>query len=102
MDGRKTRRPRRKFSDDFKAETVRLVRTGGKSVVQIARDLDLTESAVTRWVQQAKIEEGNGPPGALTRAERAELVQLRRENLQLRMEREILKKATAFFAKEHA
>ena len=102
MDGRKKRRTRRKFSDDFKAETVRLVRTGGKSVLQIARDLDLTESAVTRWVQQAKIEEGSGPPGALTRAERAELVQLRRDNLQLRMEREILKKATAFFAKEHA
>lgn len=102
MDGRKRPRTRRKFNDEFKAETVRLVQTGGKSLVQIARDLDLTESAVTRWVQQAKIEEGRGPAGALSRAERAELVQLRRENLQLRMEREILKKATAFFAKEHA
>jgi transposase len=102
MERRKEKRKRRKFSDDFKAETVRLVHTGGKSLAQIARDLDLTESAVTRWVQQAQIETGRGPAGALTRAERAELVELRRENLQLRMERDILKKATAFFAKEHA
>jgi transposase-like protein len=64
--------------------------------------LDLTPSALRRWVAQAEIEAGQGPPGALTRAEREELVRLRRENRQLQMEREILKKATAFFAKEHA
>ena len=101
MEGRKRPRKRRRFSEEFKADTVRLVRTGGKSLVQIARDLDLTPSAVTRWVQQAKIEEGRGPAGALTRAEREELARLRRENVKLRMERDILKKATAFFAKEH-
>ena len=81
---------------------MRLVREGGKTIGQVVRDLDLTESAVRRWVEQAKIEVGEGPPGALTRAEREELVRLRRENRQLQMEREILKKATAFFAKEHA
>jgi transposase len=97
-----TGRKRRKFTDEFKAETVRLVREGGKTIGQVVRDLDLTESAVRRWVEQAKIEVGEGPPGALTRAEREELVRLRRENRQLQMEREILKKATAFFAKEHA
>ena len=98
MKGRK----RRQFSDEFKVETVRLVREGGKGIAQVARELDLTESAVWRWVQEAKIEGGQGPPGALTRAEREELGRLRRENRQLQMEREILKKAAAFFAKEHA
>ena len=94
------KRKRRKFTDEFKAEAVLLARESEKSVGQIARDLDMTESALRRWVEQAAIEEGHGPPGALTRAEREELGQLRRENKQLRMEREILKKATAFFAKE--
>jgi len=96
------KRKRRQFTDEFKAEAVRLVGESGKSVGQIARDLDLVESALRRWVEQAAIEAGRGTPGALTRAEREELVQLRREIKQLRMEREILKKATAFFAKEHA
>lgn len=94
------RKPRR-FTDEFKAETVRLVREGGQSPRQVALDLDLTKSAVERWVRQAAIEEGR-LPGALTRAEREELTRLRRENKQLQMEREILKKAAAFFAKEHA
>ena len=59
MEGQRPRK-RRKFSEEFKADTVRLVQTGGKSLVQIARDLDLTPSAVTRWVQQAAIEAGRG------------------------------------------
>jgi|SRR5215510_4354460 len=96
------RRKRRTFSEEFKEETVRLVREGGKSLTEVARDLELTRSAVERWVKEAEIEAGRGPAGALTRAERKELAQLRRENRQLRMERDILKKATAFFAKEHA
>jgi transposase len=93
---------RRKFSAEFKAETVRLVRSGGKSMADVVRDLDLTRSAVERWVKEAEIEAGRGPEGALKWAEREELMRLRRENERLRMEREILKKATAFFAKEHA
>jgi transposase len=88
----KPRRKRRQFTEEFKAEVVRLVRQEGKAVAAVARELDLTESAVGRWVQQAKIEVGEGPPGALTRAEREELGRLRRENRQLQMEREILKK----------
>jgi transposase len=95
-------RKRRRFTEEFKAETVRLVREEGKAIAAVARELDLTESAVWRWVQQGKVELGQGPPGALSRAEREELVRLRRENRQLQMEREILKKAAAFFAKEHA
>jgi transposase len=94
------KRARRKFTKEYKAEVVRLVVDDGKTVGQVSRDLDLTESAVRNWVRQAKIDAGQGPAGALTTAERAELVALRREAKQLRMEREILKKATAFFAKE--
>ena len=66
----------------------------------IAKDLDLTETALRDWVRRAEIDAGQGPPEALTSAEREELVRLRRENKRLEMEREILKKAAAFFAKE--
>ena len=95
------RRKRRAFTDEFKAETVRLVLEGGKTVAEVARDLDLTESAVRTWVHQARVDRGQGKPGELTTAEREELQLLRREVKQLRMEREILKKAAAFFAKEN-
>ena len=100
MKKRVARRKRRSFSDEFKAETVKLVRDSGKSVGAIARELDLTETALRKWVQQAEIDAGRGPAGALTTEEREELVRLRRENRTLQMERTILKKATAFFARE--
>lgn len=95
------KRKRRKFTDEYKAEAVRLVREGGMTVMQAAKDLDLTESALRNWVKLAEIDDGKGPAEALTSPERKELQRLRRENLQLRMEREILKKATAFFVKEN-
>jgi transposase-like protein len=95
-----TKRKRREFTDEFKADAVKLVREGGRSIGQVAKDLDLTETVLRNWVRRAEIEVGNGPPGALTQAEREELVRLRRENKRLQMEREILKKAAAFFAKE--
>jgi len=95
-----SKRERRSFTKEYKAEVVDLVRNSGKSVGTICRELDLTETAVRRWVKQADVDDGEGPAGALTTAEREELRQLRRENRDLRMEREILKKATAFFAKE--
>jgi len=79
---------------------VRLVGDSGKSIGAIARELGLGETALRRWVQQAEIDAGRGPTGALTTSEREELGHLRRENQRLRMERDILKKATAFFAKE--
>jgi transposase len=94
------KRQRRTFSGAFKAETVRLIREGGKSVSQVVRDLDLSMTAVRRWLKQAEIDAGRGSRGELTTAEREELQQLRRQVRQLEMEREILKKATAFFAKE--
>ncbi len=96
--GKKTRRS---FSKEYKAEVVELIRKSGRSIGTLAKELDLTETAVRRWVQQAEIDSGGGPEGALTTAEREELAQLRKRVKTLEMEREILKKATAFFAKEN-
>jgi transposase-like protein len=98
-------RARRSFTKEFKAEAVRLVREAGpagKSIGQIAKDLDIGETSLRAWVQRVEIDEGKGPPGALTTTEREELVRLRRENRVLHMEREILKRAATFFAKENS
>ncbi len=94
------RKARRSFTKEYKAEVVELIRKSGKTVGAVCRDLDLTETAVRRWVQQAEVDSGGGPAGALTTAERGELAELRKRVKTLEMEREILKKATAFFAKE--
>ena len=101
MSETSARRTRRHFTDEFKASVVRLVLDEGKTVGAAARDLDLTETAVREWVRRAEIDAGQGPPGVLTTEEREELSRLRRENKRLLMEREILKKAAAFFAKEN-
>jgi transposase len=93
-----TSRQRRSFTPEFKAQTVELVRTSHKSVGEVCRDLDLTETVVRRWVAQADVDTGRRD--GLTTAEREELARLRRENRVLREERDILKKAAAFFAKE--
>lgn len=92
------RRERRSFTDEHKAEVVALCQTSGKSVRQISRDLDLTESSVRRFIAQAEIDAGERE--GLTSAEREELSRLRKENRILREERDIVKRATAFFAKE--
>jgi len=94
------RRPRRRFTPEFKADVVRLCRTGTETIGEVCRRLDLTESAVRGWVKQAEVDEVGGTPDALTTEERKELVRLRRQLKQVTMERDILKKATAFFAKE--
>ena len=93
------RRPRRQFDDDFKAQAVRLVLDEGQSVGRVARDLDLTETALREWVNRARADRTKGKTG-LTTAEREELARLRKENRILREEREILRKAAAFFATE--
>jgi transposase-like protein len=100
MAKRQTRRARRSFTPEFKAEAVRLCRVGGRTVGQVAKELDLTETALRAWVQRAEVDAGRGPPEALTTAEREELTKLRRENKRLQMERDILKAAATFFAKE--
>jgi len=94
------RRKRRSFNPEFRADAVRLVREGSKSLPQVAKDLDLTESALRNWVREADGDKGKEPAGALSTAEREELVRLRKEVRHLEMERDFLKKAAAFFAKE--
>ena len=93
------KRSRRSFSEEFKAGAVRLVLEEGKTVGAAARDLDLTESSLRNWVEQARADRTQGRTG-LTTAEREELARLRKENRVLQEEREILKNATAFFAKQ--
>ena len=98
-------RKRRSFTREYKAEAVRLAREGakvGKSAGAIAKELDLTETALRSWIKQADVDEGRGRNGALTTDEKTELAALRKENRVLRMERELLKKAAAFFAKENS
>jgi transposase len=92
------RRSRRSFSEQYKAEVVALCQGSEKSMSEIARDLDLTESSVRRWVSQGEIDAGCRE--GLTSTEREELVRLRKEVRVLREERDILKRATAFFARE--
>lgn len=99
VDTPKRRRPRRQFDDDFKAQAVRLVLDEGKSVRSVARDLDLTETALREWVKRSRADRTAGKTG-LTTVEREELARLQKENRILREEREILRKAAAFFANE--
>ncbi len=101
MAKRQARRKRRSFTPDFKAEAVRLCRTGDRSITEVAKDLDLTETALREWVKRADEETGQGSPEALSSGERDELRELRKRVKRLEMEREILKKAAAFFAKEN-
>jgi len=97
----KGRRAKRQFTDEFKAGAVRLVLDEGKTVAQAARDLGLTASSLRVWVERARADRTGGKSG-LTTEERAEMAALRKEVRTLRMERDILKKAAAFFAKENA
>jgi transposase len=90
---------RRQFSKQFKTETIGLIRSSGKSVPQVCRDLDLAESVVRRWLAQAEIDDGRRD--GLTTAEREELWRLRRENRVLREERDILKKVTMPLSRHH-
>lgn len=99
--GKKQKRARRQFTDEFKAGAVRLVLDEHKRVAEVARDLDLAESVLGNWVKQARADRSHGKTG-LTTAEREELARLRKENRQLKTERDLLKKWAAFFAKETA
>jgi transposase len=92
----KTRPP---YAQEFREEAVRLVREAGKSVYRVARDLGVNEQSLRHWVKQVDLDAGRRSDG-LTTDEREELRRLRRENRLLREEREILKKAAAFFARE--
>ena len=95
-----TKRKRRSFTPEFKADAVRLVKAGDRAIGLVAKDLDLTETALRDWVKRDTTDNSKTPQVALTTAEREELVRLRRENKRLSVERDILKKAAAFFARE--
>lgn len=95
------RRARRQFTEEFKAGAIRLVLDEGRTVGAVARELDLTASALRQWVEHARAEQTKGKSG-LMKEEREELGRLRKENRQLRMDREILVKAAAFFVKHQA
>ena len=92
------RRERRAFTAAYKAEVVELCRSGGGGIGKVARDLDLSETVVRRWVAQADVDSGRRQ--GLTTTERMELAQLRKENRLLKEERDLLKRAMAFLAKE--
>lgn len=97
--GKNKPRPRRSFTAEFKAEIVELCQRGDRSIGQVARDFDLTETAVREWVKQAERDAGARDDGGLSTTERQELAQLRRDNRRLQEDVEILRRATAFFAK---
>ena len=95
---KKKHRPRRSFTPEFKAEIVERCREGDRSIAQVAKDFNLVESAVRRWVEQADID--SGQRDGLTSSDRQELQELRRENRRLQADVDLLKRAMAFFAKE--
>lgn len=91
---------RRRFTDEYKAQVVSLCERPGKTPYMVATELGLSPNSVARWVDQAQVDASGGGKGPLTTAEREELAALRRENRSLRQERDILRKATALFARE--
>jgi transposase len=95
---KKRPRPRRSFTSEFKADMVERCLAGDRTVAQVCRDFNLTETAVRRWVDQARVD--SGERGGLTSAEREELRELRRENRRLQADVDLLKRAMSFFAKE--
>ena len=94
------RRKRREFTVQYKAEIVELVRTSGKTVTQLVKDLDLTPSSIASWVRQSKASIGANQESFISADEKAELLRLRRDNRELKMERDFLKKTAGFFARE--
>jgi len=90
--------PHPPYPAEFRAEAVRLYRESGKSLNAVCKDLGISLETLRSWVNQAKID--SGEKAGLTTEERAELARLRKENKTLRMERDLLKKATAYFARE--
>lgn len=97
---KKNRRKRRTFSDEFKSDVVQLCQS--ESVAEVSRRMGLMEKSVRLWVKQAKIDAGEGPANALTTADKEEIRRLQRELKRVTQERDILKKATAFFARENS
>jgi transposase len=101
MSGRrKSKRKYRKYSPEFKREALGYYKASGKSAAEVARELDIPKTNLMNWIKQAEIDEEEASSGPLTSAERKELLQLRKDLKRVRMERDFLKKATAFFANQ--
>ena len=98
MEEQQTQRTRRKFSDEFKRDAVEIVRSSDKPIAEVARELGIYDSSLGNWVKQDQIDRGERE--GLSSDEQQELLELRRENDRLRMERELLKRAVAFWVKE--
>lgn len=94
-------RERRRFSDEYKAEAVRLVRDSGKPVAQLARELGVNANVLYRWVAEEREANSVGKTRSAVKAEEAEIARLRRELDRVTQERDFLRRAAAFFAKEH-
>ncbi len=99
-EDRMTTKTRRQYTDEFKAEAVRLVRDSARPVAQVARDLGIADHLLYRWRAEQQQAEHQGHTRQSMRAEQEELARLRRENATLKQERDFLKRAAAFFAKE--
>lgn len=91
-----------KYTKEQKEDAVRLVKVSGQSIGRTARDLGIPENTLQNWVRQARIDAGEGPEGAYTTEEKVELRRLRKELRLVTMERDFLKKAAAYFAKEES
>ena len=96
----KQRRTRREFTEEFKRDAVQLVRTTGRPIAQIARELGIYDSTLGNWVRQDRIDRGE--QDGLTSDEQTRLRELERENARLRMERDLLKRTVAFWVKEQS
>jgi transposase len=92
------KRTRRRFTDEFKRNAVELVRTTGKPIARVARELGVTETSLGRWVAQDRVDRGERE--GLTSQDKARLAELERENAELRMERDLLTRTVAFWVKE--
>lgn len=97
-----TKKSRRFFTPEQKAEAVNIVQQSGKPVSQVAKEMGLTESSLRKWVRQSRIDAHPRIEGELTSSAQQELMVLRRELKRVRMERDFLKKAAAFFARDSA
>ncbi|MEU5431710.1 transposase [Streptomyces olivoreticuli] len=90
----------KRYSAEYRRDAVGLVRSSGKTVTEVARELGVSPESLRNWVRRDQTDRGEGAPGELTSTEREELKRLRRQNREQRQTIEILKKATAFFVKE--
>ena len=98
MEEHEPARSRRSFTDEFKRDAVALVIDEGRRVIDVARGVGVGEGTLGNWVRQARVDRGER--AGVTTSEKAELAELRKENARLRMERDLLKRATAFWVKE--